>query len=198
MASIKKILNSPYFFWAVLAFPGVLMAEAWFFGGARYGATMHESGEFSARLMIVALMITPLRLVFAQSRWPLWLLRRRRYLGVAAFGYAVLHLVAYLMHTASLPKILGELLEVGIWTGWIAFLAFVPLALTSNDRAVRRLGRRWKKLQRLAYAAALFTAAHWVFIEYHLGPALLHFAPLLALEGFRIWKQQVVLRPQRA
>ena len=54
-------------------------------GSMAYGELMHVSGEFSARFLIVALMVTPLMVVFSHHRWPRWLLARRRYLGVAAF-----------------------------------------------------------------------------------------------------------------
>ena len=71
----------------------------------------------------------------------------------------------------------------------MAVVIFVPLALTSNDHAVRRMGPAWKTLQRTVYLAALFTLAHWVFIHNSFGGALVHFAPLAALEAYRIWKR---------
>src|SRR3546814_20210804 len=70
---------------------------------------LHPSGEFSALLMIIALMLTPLSILFPNQRWIAWLMRRRRALGVAAFGYAVLHLVFYLIDMETLKNILAEL-----------------------------------------------------------------------------------------
>ena len=78
--------------------------------------------------MILAMMVTPLRMLFPRQRWLLWLQRRRRYLGVAAFGYATLHAVFYVLDLGTLSKIAADVLELGIWTGWVAFLIFVPLA----------------------------------------------------------------------
>ena len=86
--------------------------------------------------------------------------------------------------------IVSELAKLGIWTGWVAFVIFVPLALTSNDASVRGMGPSWKALQRLVYVAALFTLAHWIVIHDSPGGALVHFAPLAALEVYRIWKRK--------
>lgn len=65
---------------------------------------------------------------------------------------------------------------------------FVPLALTSNDASVRKLGRRWKTLQRFVYLAAVATLAHWLFVSRGVGPALVNFAPLAVLETLRVWR----------
>jgi sulfoxide reductase heme-binding subunit YedZ len=138
--------------------------------------------------------ITPLRLMFAQARWPLWLMRRRRYFGVAAFGYAVLHTALYIVDMGSLKAMLDEFFALGIWTGWAAFAIFLPLGLTSNDAAQRRLLSWWKPLQRWVYAAAVLTLVHWMFVHNNFGPALVHFVPLALLQIFRLWKS---FRPRR-
>ena len=85
----------------------------------------------------------------------------------------------------ALKPILAEFWAPGIWTGWAAFLVFLPLAITSNDASMRRLKRGWKRLQRLAYIAALLTLAHWLLIHDGVGAALAHFIPLLAIELLR-------------
>ena len=185
MAKIKDIVNSAYFFWVLLALPSFGMLAA-FTNGQSPHALLHPTGEFAARFMILAMMITPLRMLFPSHRWPFWLMRRRRYLGVAAFGYALLHTIFYLIDLGTLTNILSDALKPAIWTGWLAFFIFVPLALTSNDAAVRALKKLWKPLQRWVYAAAILTFAHWIFLEYELGPALVHFLPLAALETYRI------------
>lgn len=187
MSTLKTALNSRAFFWLLLAVPSIPMILGLTQGSMAYGEFMHISGEFSARFMIIALMVSPLMVLFPTRHWPRWLLARRRYLGVAAFGYATLHTVAYLLEMGALSKIAGDLVKAGIWTGWVAFVVFVPLALTSNDYSVRRMGPAWKTLQRAVYAAAVFTLLHWIFIHNTLGGALVHFAPLAALEAYRIW-----------
>ena len=185
MGILKQIWHSPYTFWAIIALPSFGIISG-YMGGASPHKLLHPTGEFAARFMILAMMITPLQMLFERQRWTQWLLRRRRYLGVAAFGYAMLHTVFYLMDQGSLHRILGEALELPIWTGWLAFLIFVPLAITSNDWSMRRLRQAWKPLQRWVYPAAILTLAHWIFLEYELGPALAHFLPLAALETYRI------------
>ena len=138
--------------------------------------------------MIIAMILTPLRMLFPKSGAVLWLMRRRRYLGVAAFGYAALHTLYYVIDLGSLSAVVADFTKFGIWTGWVAFVIFVPLAMTSNDASVRRLRRSWKTLQRFVYPAAVATLLHWVFVHDNFGPALVHFVPLAGLEIYRIWK----------
>jgi sulfoxide reductase heme-binding subunit YedZ len=150
------------------------------------GDLLHPSGEWSARLIIFALMLTPLSAVFRGRRWVAWLIRRRRAFGVAGFGYALLHLFFYLLDMETVRNVLAEIGALGIWTGWAALLLFLPLALTSNDASMRALKGGWKKLQRLAYPAALLTLVHWMFVHDNVSAALLNFAPLALLQAWRL------------
>ncbi len=185
MTNLKSVLNSPYFFWTLLTLPAIGTISA-AFAGADLEEMLHPTGEFSARFMIIAMMLTPLRMICPKARPIRWLMQRRRYLGVAAFGYAALHTLYYMLDLGSLSAVAAEFTVFGIWTGWLAFVIFVPLALTSNNASIRALGRQWKTLQRFVYPAAVATLLHWIFIEYELGPALAHFVPLAALEWYRI------------
>lgn len=190
---MRKIIDHPYFIWAILALPSIPMIGALASGAPAPDGRpvteflLHPTGEFSARFLIIALMLTPLVMLFPGSAFLRWLMKRRRYIGVAAFFYAALHTVLYIFDMGSLQAILGEFLALGIWTGWLAMLIFVPLALTSTNSAVRRLGANWKRLQRFVYVAAVATLLHWIFVHNNLGPALVHFVPLAALETYRIW-----------
>jgi len=107
--------------------------------------------------------------------------------------------VLYLIDEGAIAFTGGEVSKLYIWTGWIAFLIFVPLAVTSTDAWVRRLGRSWKKLQQFVYAAAILTLIHWAALHDWggVGAALVHFAPLVALEVYRLWSTQQ-RRRQRA
>ena len=178
-----------YILWAILSVPALMMALQFVGDTSEAEKLLHPSGEFSARFMIIAMLATPLRLLFINKRWPVWLVRNRRYFGVAAFGYALLHTIFYLFDLASIQLVLDEIWTLGIWTGWLAFLIFVPLALTSNDKSQRSMGRRWKQLQRWVYPAAILTLVHWIFVHNNLGPALVHFIPLAALELYRVYVQ---------
>lgn len=188
MGRITTLWNSPYAFWALLSLPSLGMISGLASGSASAEILLHPTGEFAARFMILAMMITPLRLLFAGQRWPIWLMRRRRYLGVAAFGYALVHTILYVVDMASLRLMLDEFFALGIWTGWAAFAIFLPLGLTSNNASQRLLRSWWKPLQRGVYAAAVLTLAHWIFVHNNLGPGLVHFIPLALLETYRIWK----------
>ena len=187
MNTLRALLNSPYAFWAILALPSVAMISGALSGGD-LEPLLHPTGEFAARFMIIAMILTPLRMLLPKSNTVLWLMRRRRYLGVAAFGYAALHTLYYLIDLGSLSAVVADIAKFGIWTGWVAFVIFVPMAVTSNNASIRRLGRSWKILQRFVYPAAVATLLHWIFIHNNIGPALVHFIPLAALEIYRIWK----------
>lgn len=186
---MKRILNHPWFFWLILALPSIPMTMALIQGGEPE-RLLHPSGEFAARFMIIAMMLTPL-LILCRSMnwrtgWVLWLIKRRRAFGVAAFSYALLHTILYVLDVSVLQDMLAEFWSLGIWTGWLAFAIFIPLALTSNQASVLALGSRWKVLQRWVYLAAVLTLVHWIFVHNNLGPALVHFIPLATLELYRI------------
>lgn len=191
---IKTTLNSRYFLWIVLALPFIWLVNAYRVGDLFYGEVIHVSGEFSARLLILALAVTPLRLMFGNASWPAWLLHRRRYFGVASFMYALLHTVVYIQKKASLTLIWQEGMSFNMWSGWLAFCVFLALAITSNDSSVRRLKRTWKKLHRWVYPAALLVFAHWVFIAFDFVPGLVHFLVVLSLEAYRLWKRRHLKR----
>jgi sulfoxide reductase heme-binding subunit YedZ len=186
----KGFFNSIYVFWIILVLPAVPMTFVLFGAVDGSGAEdlLHPSGEFAARLMIIAMMLTPLRMLFPQTAWLVWLAARRRALGVAAFTYALLHTLLYFVSMETLTNILAEFWALGIWTGWAAFVIFVPLAITSNDRSVHAMKRAWKTLHRWIYAAAVLTLIHWIFVHNNLVPALVHFAPLAGLELYRFVK----------
>jgi sulfoxide reductase heme-binding subunit YedZ len=187
MATFRSFLGSKLFLWALLALPALPMVRD-YLAGAWAGDLLRPSGEWSARLIILALMLTPLSMLFGRQAWIQWLIRRRRAVGVAGFLYALLHLFFYLVDMGTLANVLAEIGALGIWTGWAAFLLFLPLALTSNDASMRALRKGWKKLQRLAYPAAALTLLHWMFVHDDVAAALVSFAPLAALETWRLFQ----------
>lgn len=178
---MRTIINSVKLFWLVLALPGIAMFHGWWTGAIETMDMLHPTGETSARLMIAAMLIGPLAGLLGPRRWLLWLLARRRALGVAAFAYAAAHLVFYAIDMGSLVAILGELPIASIWTGWLALALMVPMALTSNQAAMKRLRAAWKRVQQLAYPAAALTLLHWWWVHDGATAALVHFAPLALL-----------------
>jgi sulfoxide reductase heme-binding subunit YedZ len=160
------------------------------------GDLLHPTGEWSARFIILALMVTPLRHLWPHARPVRFLARHRRALGVAAFLYALAHTAAYIADMGTLTDMLAEIGAPSIWTGWTALLILLPLGLTSNDAAMRALGSAWKRLQRLAYPAALLTLVHWALVHDGLAAALVHFVPLALLQAVRV--ARLVSSPSRS
>jgi methionine sulfoxide reductase heme-binding subunit len=185
---MKSLIFSKYTLWFFLALPAVMLCIGIFNGKSNYDSSMHVTGEFSVRFLVFSMIATPLSMMFSTSKFPRWLVRNRRYFGVAAFAYALLHTVFYLYEIAF-DQVMSEFLEIGIITGWIAFFIFVPLAITSNDYAVKAMQKGWKRLQRWVYLAALMTLFHWGFIHGHWAGAMVHFAPVALLSVYRVWKQ---------
>ncbi len=173
--------------WAVLAVPaGVVLARYAAVPGLWPGDLLRPTGEWSARLIIVALMLTPLGQIVPDSRAVKWLIRHRRAFGVAAFGYALLHLIFYVLDMETVAAMLAEAGALGIWTGWLALLCMATPALASNDAAMRLLRRGWKRVQRLAYPAAILTLVHWISVHDGAASALVQFAPLFILQALRL------------
>ncbi len=188
MHSFRLLVTSPYLLWIVLALPAAFMLAGYWRETLVYGEIVHASGEMGARLLIVTMAATPLALGFPRAALPRWLLRHRRALGVASFGYTLLHAVVYLQRQEDLSRIVEDALYVGMWTGWVAFAVMLLLAATSNDASVRLLRRAWKRLHRWVYAAAVLTFLHWVLSAFDPTGAWIHFGVLALLEGYRIWK----------
>jgi len=196
-----RILKIPELFWVVLAIPAIAMMIGFVQDPVTAFDLIHPSGEFSVRLMIVAMMVSPLRAILGRRGWLDWLLSRRRALGVAACGYGVLHLAFYLYDMGDWGMIAEEALIFSIWTGYLALIIFIAMALTSNNAAQRALRANWKRLQRLVYPAALLIALHWFYVDGEWKGMAVHFVPLLVLETARIilmFKQRSARRATQA
>lgn len=182
------IFNHRFSLWVLLALPAVAMLSGYGRGSVEAMDLLYPSGEMSARLMIIAIAISPLIGVLGPRKWLQWMAARRRALGVAAFAYALLHLVFYIIDMGNVADMVAEALAPGIWTGWAAFILMMVPALLSNDRSMRALRARWKQLQRLVYPAAILTLLHWIWVHNNLGPALVHFIPLALIVALRVFK----------
>lgn len=192
--------RSTYILWAILALPGLTMIGPLLGGDPQaFHRLLHPTGEWAARLMIIGMMASGLMLLFRGRHWPRWLLHHRRDIEVAAFIYAALHTLVYVIDRGSLARIVEALPETYIWTGWLAMLLFVPLAITSNNAAQRWLRAGWKQVQRLAWPAAVLVLLHWAALHNWGGwaPAMVHFGPLLAIWAYRLWFWTLRQRPQR-
>jgi len=183
--------------WLLLALPGAMMLAGLMRGQALAMDLLHPSGELAVRLMILALLPGPLSEIFRGNRFLRGWLAIRRNLGLAAFAYALLHLVFYVMDMASAAGMLDELGIPSIWTGWLALALMIPPAAISFDAAMRALGRQWKRIQSLVYLALLVGMAHWLLLDWDWQPAAVHLAPLIlvwSLRGLRRLKSPKMLR----
>lgn len=147
----------------------------------------HRTGDWGLRLLLVTLTVTPLRRL---SGWQ-WLARVRRMLGLFAFFYLCLHFLTYALLDASLDPayIADDILERPyITVGFTSFCLLVPLAVTSTDAMLRRLGgRRWRLLHRLAYVAAAGGVLHFLWqVKADFGEPLIYLAILALLLALRV------------
>ena len=145
-------------------------------------------GTWTLNFLLITLAVTPLRHLFPRQVWTRRLAQNRRYFGVASFAYALPHVLAYLIRKEEFALIAEEAAYPEIWTGWIAMAIFLPLALSSNNWSVRRMGRAWNHLHRFVHLAALLVFAHWVLSAFDPLTAYLHLAVLGVLETVRLWK----------
>lgn len=180
---VRSIVDNVYLLWLVLALPAIYILAQFFVLHGRV-PYVPLTGEISGWLLIVTMMITPLMLLLG----PLpWLKARRRYFGVASFGYACLHLFFWLTG-ANMGVLIRSFERFDILVGWIAMGLFVLLALTSNDFSVRSMGTKWKALQRWIYPAAILTFVHWVMTTNSISWAVIYCLPLIVLSAWRLMR----------
>ena len=150
-----------------MAFPlaylirGVLTSDL---GPEPVDTIQHWTGLPALTFLCLSLAVTPLRRIWGINP----LIRLRRPLGLAAYGYAVLHLLSYVIfdQEGSATEIAKDIAEhPWVLVGFSAFLLLTPLALTSTDASIRRLGgRRWQRLHRLVYPAAILAGLHFLWL----------------------------------
>ena len=186
-----RFLYKPAVFLACLAPAVLLLAGAFGLAGADLGPDpvaklLHSCGKTALNLLLLTLLVTPVRRLTGWTQ----LLRLRRMLGLFAFGYALLHFAVYLWldQQFNWPAILKDIgKRPYITIGFTALLMLVPLALTSTNRMMRRLGRRWQQLHRLVYAIAILGVWHyWWQVKRDIRLPLLYALMLAVLLGFRL------------
>lgn len=180
------------FVWALLALPGLLWAGQAARGDVLPMDLLHPSGEMAVRLTVLALLPGPLAGALGSGRFLRAWLGARRWLGLAAFGYGLLHLAFYAADMGALAAMAEELELPGIWTGWLALALMAPPAAISFDGAMRALGRRWKQVQRLVHVALLAGLAHWVLLDWQWLGAALHLAPLVLAWGLLLRRRCLI------
>lgn len=154
------------------------------------------TGMLTLIFLSLTVAITPLRKIFGINS----LVKLRRMLGLFAFFYGSLHLLTYIWFDRGF-----NLLSVGpdvvgrpfILAGMVAFLLMVPLAITSTDNMVKRLGgKRWAKLHRLIYLSIIAGVVHfWMLVKSDLRLPLTFAFIVLFLLGYRLLTKYVPAQP---
>lgn len=135
----------------------------------RLGANPSEfairtTGTLALLFLIISLAVTPLRKLLGQP----WMVKFRRMLGLFGFFYAALHLLIYTLldRSASVRAVIEDIgKRPFITVGMASFLLLVPLAITSTQKMIKRLGgKRWNRLHRLVYVAAAGGALHYYML----------------------------------
>ena len=164
----------------------------------------HSTGFWALTFICITLSVTPLRRLTGWQH----LVRLRRMLGLFAFFYASAHLLTYVWFDQwfSLEEIAKDIWKRPFITvGFAAFVLLVPLAITSTNRMIRRLGRRWSQLHRLVYLIAMLGVVHvwWLKEDKNdLSEPWLYAGIVSALLLFRLlypaWQRTVRLRKSGA
>ena len=181
---------------------GKLGLEIFGLAGLSLGANpieelIHRLGKWGLNFLLITLAVTPLRKLTGLN----WLIRFRRMLGLFAFFYLLLHFMTYagLDQRFDIAVIVEDIVERPYITiGVSALLLLLPLAVTSTNGMMRRLGKRWQKLHRLVYLIAGLGVWHfyWQVKKDILEPSIYIFI-LVVLLGYRIlarWRRKRAAR----
>ena len=160
-----------------------------------------ECGQTTLNFLFLTLMVTPARHLAGLPHLP----RLRRMLGLFAFSYALLHFSVYVVLDLDFDwRMVGAdiIKRPYITVGFSALVMLIPLAVTSTNRMMRRLGRGWTRLHRLAYLIAAFGVWHYYWqVKRDVREPLLYAAVLALLLGYRAvrsWRRRrPALRPMQ-
>ena len=183
---------------ALALLPAAVIAY-WFFthqlGPLPVKAALRLMGDWTIRLLVITLALTPLQRVL---NWPKIALIRRM-LGVTTFAYALTHFILYIVNSKyDLVFVASEIiLRFYLTIGFVALIGLSLLAATSFDSAVRKLGKKWKMLHRLVYGIAVLGLLHY-FIQSKIdvSPAALMAGFFILLMIYRVFiTKRVALTP---
>ena len=173
-----------------------LFRLSWFAYSDQLGANPIELitrslGTWTLVFLLITLTITPLRKL---NGWT-WLIKLRRMAGLFAFFYATLHFITYIWldQFFDLSAMYKDVIKRPFITfGFAAFILLIPLALTSTNAVMKKMGgKNWQFLHRLVYAIALLGVLHyWWLVKKDLTQPIIYSAVLAVLLGYRLWVWQ--------
>lgn len=189
----------PASIWALYAIgllPGLYAFYLGIFGGLGADpvrAFEHLLGLWALRFLCIGLVITPLRDLFGIN-----LIAYRRALGLLAFYYVLAHFAVYLTLDRGLilSSIAGDILKRPyIMLGMAGLVMLIPLALTSNQWSIRRLGQRWNKLHKLVYPVLIVAVLHYALsLKVLDAEVTFYIVVTLLLLGYRLVRPKIMER----
>ena len=151
----------------------------------------HRTGDWSLRFVLLTLAVTPFRWLSGWNE----VIRYRRMLGLFTFWYASLHFSTYIVfdHFFDIRSIADDVIERKYVTaGFLGFVLMLPLAVTSTQGWIRRLGKRWSVLHRLIYVAAVAGVVHFFWlVKLETSEPLVYAAVLSGLFLVRVVRRQL-------
>ena len=150
------------------------------------------TGDWGLRFLLLSLAVTPLRRLTGWQQ----LQRLRRMLGLFGFFYVCLHFLTWALfdHSLDVATMLEDVLERPyITVGFLALVLLIPLAVTSTRSMMRRLGRNWQRLHRLAYPIAGLGVLHfWWLVKADITEPLIYALILVGLLAIRLvlWRRR--------
>jgi sulfoxide reductase heme-binding subunit YedZ len=147
----------------------------------------HSTGFWSLTILLVLLFLTPMRQIFKLNKQ----IRLRRMLGLFVFFYAFLHVLTYLWldYDFNYDEIAKDVIKhPRILVGFVAFILLIPLAATSNNASIKRLGAGWVKLHSLVYLVAILAVMHfWMLVKRDIREPLIFAMVLFLLLAVRLY-----------
>ena len=188
-ALVRRVVKPALYFTALLPLTWLLYALlSGIVMGDQVKFMQHVTGDTVLSCLMLTLAITPLRRLTGWNE----IIRVRRLIGLTAFWYACLHLTTYVVFDQdfSLMEITRDIAKhPWVLVGFTGFLCLLPLAITSTNGWIRRLGgKRWNRLHRLVYVAAVAGVLHYLWlVKKDIHYPLLYGAVLTLLLGIRLW-----------
>jgi sulfoxide reductase heme-binding subunit YedZ len=147
----------------------------------------HSTGFWSLTILLVLLFLTPMRQIFKLNKQ----IRLRRMLGLFVFFYAFLHVLTYLWldYDFNYDEIAKDVIKhPRILVGFVAFILLIPLAATSNNASIKRLGAGWVKLHSLVYLVAILAVMHfWMLVKRDIREPLIFAMVIFLLLAVRLY-----------
>jgi sulfoxide reductase heme-binding subunit YedZ len=198
---VRRYVKPALFVLCLLPFLRLVLGAFQFAGfdlGTNEVETVQDTlGQWGLRFLIITLAVTPVRDWFNAP----WLIQLRRMLGLYAFFYVLMHFLTWLLLDQGLywSAILEDIAKRPFITiGFLALMLLIPLAVTSTNGMMRRLGKRWKSLHRLVYVITLLGVWHyWWQVKADIREPLIYLTLTVTLLGWRVWKKNKNKEPRK-